>query len=375
MPAGEHEATDRPPSFGAALALRGIAKRYGAVTALHPTDLDIEAGEFVTLLGPSGCGKTTLLRIVAGLAEPSGGVLSLDGDDVTAVPPERRNVNLVFQNYALFPHLDVTGNVAYGLRAAGVARDERARRVAEALSAMDLAPLAQRRVAELSGGQAQRVALARALVNRPSVLLLDEPLSALDLQLRKQMQLELRRIHRTFRTTFVYVTHDQAEALTMSDRIVVMNDGRVEQVGRPEQIYRDPHTAFVARFVGESSLLPGTLAGSDGARATVRLAHGGATVGARDRCGACPAGTDVALVLRPDAVSLAAPGAAALEAGVADVWFLGDRYGARLELAGDGVAPIEIQVDVPAGAGIAIGDRVGVAIDEAAAVAVLPTPA
>ena len=238
-----------------ALRLEGVARHYGDVTALHPCDLGIRAGEFVTLLGPSGCGKTTLLRIVAGLTEPSAGRLWLDDVDVTRDPPERRNVNLVFQNYALFPHLDVTDNVAYGLRAAGVAREELGPRVREALAAMGLTDLSRRRVGELSGGQSQRVALARALVNRPSVLLLDEPLSALDLQLRKQMQLELRRIHRSFRTTFVYVTHDQAEALTMSDRIVVMDRGRIEQVGRPRgDLRRPPHR--LRRPLRRRKLLP-----------------------------------------------------------------------------------------------------------------------
>ncbi len=361
--------------FGASLGLHGISKRYGDVTALHPTDLQIEAGEFVTLLGPSGCGKTTLLRIVAGLTDPSEGTLSLGEVDVTHHPPERRNVNLVFQNYALFPHLDVSANVAYGLRAAGVAREDRNGRVVEALAAIGLTELASRRIGELSGGQAQRVALARALVNRPSVLLLDEPLSALDLQLRKQMQLELRRIHRTFRTTFIYVTHDQAEALTMSDRIVVMNRGRVDQVGRPEDIYRDPHTAFVARFVGDSSLLPGTLERLDGAHALVRLTHGGVTVRARARCGDCPVGGAVAVVVRPEAISLTDAGAAALDGIANDVWFVGDRYGVRVEIETSGAASVHLRANVPAGAAagrIDVGKRIGVAIDEDAAVAVRP---
>jgi spermidine/putrescine ABC transporter ATP-binding subunit len=359
------------PGFGAALGLRGVSKSYGESVALRPTDLDIEAGEFVTLLGPSGCGKTTLLRIVAGLTEPRDGQVLLDGRDVTRDPPERREVNLVFQNYALFPHLDVRGNIEYGLRAHGVPREEAHRRVSETLAAIGLGDLAARRVAEISGGQAQRVAVARALVNRPKVLLLDEPLSALDLQLRKQMQHELRRIHRTFRTTFVYVTHDQAEALTLSDRIVVMNAGAIEQVGRPPEIYRDPSSAFVAGFVGESSMLRGTLVERTGDRAVVRLLASGQTVQTRAGVNDLSAGAEVAVVVRPEAVSVAPVEAGCVDGTVADLWFAGDCYSMRVDLSGDSGA--SIRVDVPAGAsavGHARGDRVSLELDPEALVAV-----
>jgi spermidine/putrescine ABC transporter ATP-binding subunit len=359
--------------FGAALALRGASKRYADAVALHPTDLEIQAGEFVTLLGPSGCGKTTLLRIVAGLTEPSAGSVLLDGKDVTGDPPERREVNLVFQNYALFPHLDVRGNIEYGLRAHGVPREEAARRVAETLAAIGLGELAGRRVSEISGGQAQRVALARALVNRPKVLLLDEPLSALDLQLRKQMQHELRRIHRTFRTTFLYVTHDQAEALTLSDRIVVMNNGAIEQIGTPPEIYRDPRSAFVAGFVGESSILPGTLVEARDGHAVVRLGPGGQTVKARSGSKGWKPGADVAVVVRPEAVSVAAPGEGSLHGTVADLWFAGDCYGMRVELPGG--LGTSIRLDLPAGSWAVshrAGDPVSLELDSDALVAVHP---
>ncbi len=330
--------------FGAALTIAGAGKRYGDEVALQPVDLQIEPGEFVTLLGPSGCGKTTLLRIVAGLTQPDGGRIMLDGEEVTAHPPERRAVNLVFQNYALFPHLDVRANVEYGPRARGIEPAEARTRVSETLTALGLDPLAARRVSEISGGQAQRVALARALVNRPKVLLLDEPLSALDLQLRKQMQHELRRIHRTFRTTFVYVTHDQAEALTMSDRIVVMNAGRIEQVGTPPEVYGDPRSEFVAGFVGESSILRGRLEARDGDHALIRLADGGAAVEARTRAADLQPGSSVAVVFRPEAVRLVGPNDRALEGTVADAWFAGDCYGLRVALPGGA----SVRVDLPA---------------------------
>jgi spermidine/putrescine transport system ATP-binding protein len=237
--------------------LEGVTKRFGDVVAVRALTLDITRGEFFTLLGPSGCGKTTTLRMVAGFEEPTEGRVLLDGDDVTGLPPFKRSTNTVFQSYALFPHLSVERNVAFGLERKKVRKDEVKRLVHEELERVGLGAEAKRKPNQLSGGQQQRVALARALVNQPSVLLLDEPLGALDLKLRKQLQVELKRIQRDVGITFVYVTHDQEEALTMSDRIAVMNHGRIEQVADPEQVYDRPATTFVAGFIGVSNLMPG----------------------------------------------------------------------------------------------------------------------
>jgi putative spermidine/putrescine transport system ATP-binding protein len=245
--------------------LANLTKHYGEVVAVAGIDLEIERGEFFTLLGPSGSGKTTTLRMIAGFEDPSGGTLELAGEDVGGVPPYDRAVNTVFQDYALFPHMTVGENVAYGLRVAGVAKAERARRRDEALEMVRLPGYGERKPGELSGGQRQRVALARAIVNRPKVLLLDEPLGALDLKLREQMQVELKSIQGDVGITFVYVTHDQDEALTMSDRIAVFNEGKIEQVSPPVELYEQPATEFVAGFVGVSNLLE-----RDGSRFTIR---------------------------------------------------------------------------------------------------------
>jgi len=246
---------DKSPS----VELRGVTKRFREVTAVERLSLKIGRGEFFTLLGPSGCGKTTTLRVVAGFEEPSEGTVLIDGRDVAGLPAHKRPTNTVFQSYALFPHLTVEENVAFGLRRKGVDRAEIERRVAAELERVGLSREANRRPSQLSGGQQQRVAVARALVNLPKVLLLDEPLGALDLKLRKGLQVELKRIQRDVGITFLYVTHDQEEALTMSDRIAVMNDGQVEQVGGPEDIYERPATTFVAGFIGVSNLMPGTV--------------------------------------------------------------------------------------------------------------------
>ena len=248
------------PSVPGAVALSGVTKAFGAVRAVDGIDLEIRAGEFFSMLGPSGSGKTTVLRMIAGFEEPTSGQVLLGGADVTRLAPFDRDVNTVFQDYALFPHLSVRQNVEYGLKVKRVPKAERIRRAAEALAAVRLEDFAARRPAELSGGQRQRVALARALVNRPSVLLLDEPLGALDLKLRLEMQIELKQIQREAGITFVFVTHDQDEALTMSDRIAVFNAGRIEQVGTPAEVYEHPATEFVAGFVGTSNLLQGDAA-------------------------------------------------------------------------------------------------------------------
>jgi putative spermidine/putrescine transport system ATP-binding protein len=249
----------------AAIAVRGLRKMYGSVTALDGVDLTIRQGEFFTLLGPSGSGKTTLLRLIAGFERPDGGSIELGGREISGVPPYARDVNTVFQDYALFPHMTVVENIEYGLRVRRVPRRARRERAEQALAMVRLAGLGDRKPAQLSGGQRQRVALARAIVNRPQVLLLDEPLGALDLKLRQDMQLELQHVQRGVGITFVYVTHDQEEALTMSDRIAVLSQGRIEQVGTPLEVYERPQSAFVAGFIGISNLIE-----RDGRHVTVR---------------------------------------------------------------------------------------------------------
>ncbi|MFN8053442.1 MAG: ABC transporter ATP-binding protein [Acidimicrobiales bacterium] len=238
-----------------AISLTAVTKRFDDVVAVDAVDLDIAEGEFFSLLGPSGSGKTTMLRMIAGFELPTSGTISLHGRDVTALPPFDRDVNTVFQDYALFPHMSVEANVGYGLMVRKVPKDERAARVAEALRSVRLGDFGGRKPSQLSGGQRQRVALARALVNRPRVLLLDEPLGALDLKLREEMQTELKDLQRDVGITFVVVTHDQGEALTMSDRVAVFNHGRIEQVGSPRELYERPATEFVARFVGTANVL------------------------------------------------------------------------------------------------------------------------
>ncbi len=238
-----------------AIQFIGVSKRYGSHTALQPIDLEIHDGEFFCLLGPSGCGKSTTLSLIGGFAAPSSGEIRIRGELVNQTPPHQRKVNTVFQSYALFPHMSVSDNVAFGLKMAKVRRAETEARVAEALRLVALESYADRYPGQLSGGQQQRVAVARALVNRPAVLLLDEPLGALDLQLRKRLQVELSQIQREIGTTFVFVTHDQGEALTMADRIAVINEGRVEQIGTSEEIYRRPASRFVADFIGESNFV------------------------------------------------------------------------------------------------------------------------
>jgi spermidine/putrescine ABC transporter ATP-binding subunit len=283
-------------SKGAAIELRGVSKRYREHIALQPVDLEIREGEFFCLLGPSGCGKTTTLNLIGGFVTVSSGEILIEGQRADRIPPHKRNVNTVFQNYALFPHLNVYDNVGFGLKMAHVGRREAGPRIKEALTLVGLDEQADRFPAQLSGGQQQRVAVARALVNRPAVLLLDEPLGALDLKLRKRLQIELAQIHREVGTTFVFVTHDQEEAMAMADRIAVMNEGRIEQIGTPEEIYRHPASRFVADFIGESNFLE-VQRGSDGRV----VARDGSVVACSAPAGEWHRGT---LMVRPEAVQV-----------------------------------------------------------------------
>lgn len=290
------------PAAPGQVELIDVSKRFGPIVAVDGVSLTVRAGEFLTLLGPSGCGKTTSLRLIGGFVRPTSGEVVIGGQRMDGLPPYRRPVNTVFQNYALFPHLTVAQNVAYGLEMAGTAAPEREQRVRAALDLVRLADVERRRPAELSGGQQQRVALARALINRPAVLLLDEPLGALDLKLRQAMELELKRIQRETGPTFIYVTHDQDEALAMSDRIAVMHQGRILQIGTPAEVYDRPRTEFVAGFIGENNFLHGRLTSVIDGLAVVELDSGHPL---RGRVGGEPvAGSTVTLAVRPERIIL-----------------------------------------------------------------------
>jgi len=292
-----------------AIELVGLTKSFTShgevVQAVKQVDMRIGEGEFFSMLGPSGCGKTTTMRMIAGFDEPTEGHVYLHGNDVTGVPPNKRDVNMVFQTYALFPHMSVAENVAFGLRRKGVAKDEVARRVGEMLEIVDLSGREKRRPKELSGGQQQRVALARALVNKPRALLLDEPLAALDLKLRQAMQVELKRIQREVGITFVFVTHDQGEALTMSDRIAVMSNGVVEQLGTAREIYEHPATKFVAGFIGTSNLFSGTVREVNGGQAVIVAGPEERILVPVPGAGAAP-GEELELTVRPEKMSISA---------------------------------------------------------------------
>jgi spermidine/putrescine transport system ATP-binding protein len=329
--------------------LAGVSKRFDDVVAVDRVSLEIPRGSFFALLGPSGCGKTTTLRLIGGFEEPSEGTIYLGERDVTGLPPYRRDVNTVFQSYALFPHLSLFENVAFGLRRRGLKGPELRRRVDEALELVALSGLGRRKPRQLSGGQQQRVALARALVNRPRVLLLDEPLGALDLKLRKQMQLELKRIQHEVGITFVHVTHDQEEAMTMADAIAVMNEGRVEQLGTPNELYEHPRTRFVAGFLGISNLLPGTTAG-DG---VVRLADGELVraPAAHGRRGS------VAIGIRPEKIRLGRGEENALTGEVAERSYIGVSTQYIVETTA-GAMMVYVQNAEPATGAVQPGDEV-----------------
>jgi len=297
--------------------LENVTKRFDNVTAVDDLNLEVESGKFYAFLGPSGCGKTTTLRMIGGFEEPTEGTIYLGSGAVTRLPPYKRDVNTVFQSYALFPHLTIFENVAFGLRRRRVAKEEVTGRVEEMLRVVGLEGYGGRRPRQLSGGQQQRVALARALVNRPRVLLLDEPLGALDLKLRKEMQLELKRIQHEMKITFVHVTHDQEEAMTMADFIVVMNGGHIEQLGEPSELYERPQTAFVANFLGVSNLLPGTVEGSD----AVRL-DGGRVLRVAPAALAGRSGR-VSVGVRPEKLAIGAGGENALAAEVIERAYVG----------------------------------------------------
>ncbi|MFJ1993256.1 ABC transporter ATP-binding protein [Streptomyces asiaticus] len=291
------------PTSGGDVRLDRISKTYGSFTAVHPLDLHIPAGSFFALLGASGCGKTTTLRMIAGLEDPTTGTVQLAGEDITVLPPHKRPVNTVFQSYALFPHLDIFENVAFGLRRRGVKSVKK--QVAEMLELVQLGDFARRKPQQLSGGQQQRVAVARALINHPRVLLLDEPLGALDLKLRRQMQLELKRIQTEVGITFVHVTHDQEEAMTMADTVAVMNGGRVEQRGAPADLYENPGTTFVANFLGTSNLIEAEITDKSGGDLVLSAAGGKLALPA-DRCSApVRTGGKLLVGVRPEKITLA----------------------------------------------------------------------
>ena len=344
------------PPTAAGIELRAVVKRYGTQTALRGLDLEIRDGEFFCLLGPSGCGKTTTLNLIGGFVGPTEGEIWIQGRRIDTLPPHKRPVNTVFQSYALFPHMNVFENVRFGLKMDRVPRDKSAARVREALQLVGLEDFGDRMPSQLSGGQQQRVAVARALVKRPAVLLLDEPLGALDLKLRQRLQIELSQIHRDVGTTFVYVTHDQEEAMSMADRIAVMNDGRLEHLGTPEEVYRRPASRFVADFIGDSNFFDATVTGD------VAQLTDGSRVG-------CAGGRNgpATLMVRPEAITLGA-GPTSISGRVLQTSFLGSYLRVAVETSsaeepvvvalreGSSVPSVgdEVSLSWPAGDGIVL---------------------
>jgi spermidine/putrescine ABC transporter ATP-binding subunit len=356
-----------------AVRLDGVSKRFGSSVALDDAWLKIERGEFMTLLGPSGCGKTTLLNLVAGFLTPEKGEIFIDGALVTDVPTFERQTGIVFQNYALFPHMTVFNNVAYGLKARGTPKDEIKKRVTEALAMMRLAGYEDRKPRQLSGGQQQRVALARALVIQPKVLLLDEPFSALDKNLRASMQVEVKEIQRRLGVTTIFVTHDQSEALSMSDRVAVMSGGRICQIDTPERLYRRPADRFVASFIGEGSLLRARLERIDGATALVTLGRAAITVPAEPLAGAA-VGATVDLFVRPEHLR-ASDGADAIDGIVAASIYQGDHVDLYVETPVSAARILMRLSAADSGASRRSGAKIGIAINGENAVAFPPADA
>jgi putative spermidine/putrescine transport system ATP-binding protein len=321
------------------LALKGIQKHFGGFRAVEDFNLDVERGEFVSFLGPSGCGKTTTLRMIAGFELPTSGIIEVDGVDISQRPPNQRNVGMVFQSYALFPNMTVAGNIGFGLKVAGMAQTDIDKRVKEMLSLIKLDALADRYPWQMSGGQQQRVALARAIANKPKVLLLDEPLSALDAKIRISLREEIRALQRELNITTVFVTHDQEEALSISDRIVVLNEGRAEQTGTPSEIYNFPRSRFVASFIGTLNQLPAEVA--DAASGSIRIA--GQTLTTSNTLGSLKSGQQCMVAIRPEAITLGAPqaGKNVMQAVVEEVSFLGSIVRIRTK-AGDQVISLDV---------------------------------
>ncbi|KAA2212963.1 ABC transporter ATP-binding protein [Teichococcus oryzae] len=361
-----------PGRNAGSIAIEGLVKRFGPVRAVDDVSLDIRAGEFLALLGPSGSGKTTILMAIAGFEYPDAGRILLGGEDITWLPPNRRNLGMVFQRYTLFPHMSVLENIAFPLKMRGIGRAEREERARDALRTVQLEQMGARQPAQLSGGQQQRVAIARAIVYRPRVLLMDEPLSALDKKLREEMQIEIKHLQREIGITVVFVTHDQTEALTMADRVAVLDHGRLQQIGAPRDLYEAPQTEFVAGFIGETNFWSGTaaIAAARGEAVAVRLDGGG--VMPATAVSPLPPGGRVRLALRPERLRIAA-GGEGLEARVTEAIYAGNATTLMLQAAGGQM----LRLRIPAGAGLpeaAVGEAVTLGWQAADARAFAVTP-
>jgi len=345
----DEEFTGLRPIRGGTVTVENVVKRYGDFRAVDDVSLTIGQGEFVALLGPSGSGKTTLLMMIAGFDQPGSGAVRIDGVDVSHTPPHRRDIGMVFQKYALFPHMSILDNVAFPLRMRGIGTQQRRRQAAEALAMVSLQGMETRLPTQLSGGQQQRVALARAIVYRPPVLLMDEPLGALDKKLRERMQLEIKRLQESLGATVIYVTHDQEEALTMADRIAVMNHGKLEQVGSPAELYECPANPFVANFIGETNLMDGALLDASGDEWTLRLADGSVVHGTPSAAArrSAEVGAQVRLAVRPERINLAHAADGGMTGTVTDVIYAGPTliYLVRTQSLPEVIVRVPVQSD------------------------------